>query len=64
MSTTVTVTVSKPNHLPVKVHVEHKVGAQWVPADIQNPTAQVPVGGSESFLVHGTRRLVIEENPA
>lgn len=63
MSTHVTVAVAKPNHRPVKVHVEHKVGAQWVPAHIQNQTTEVPVGGAETWLVHGTRRLVIEEVP-
>lgn len=61
MSTNVTVAVAKPNHLPVRVYVEHKLGAQWVPEDIQNPSTVVLVGGAENFLVHGSRRLVIEE---
>ncbi len=58
MSTTITVAVVKPNHLPVYVHVEHKNGAQWTPT---SEGFLVKVGESQSVLVHGLRRVVIEE---
>jgi hypothetical protein len=60
MSTHVTVAIAKPNHLPVMVHMENKLGAQWVP---DGSSVMVSVGGAEAFLVHGSRRLVIEELP-
>jgi hypothetical protein len=57
MSTNVTVAVAKPNHRPVNVFTETKAGAQWLPES----STSTPVGGAETFLVHGSRRLVIEE---
>ena len=60
MSTQVTVAVAKPNHLAVDVHAENRVGAQWQP----EKTVRVPYGGAETFLVHATRRLIIEEIPS
>lgn len=63
MSTTVTVAVAKPNHRAVKVHIEQKQGAQWMPEQSTPPGIAyfVPKGGAEVFLVCGDRRLVIEE---
>lgn len=62
MSTTVTVAVAKPNHRPVHVFAEEKRGSQWVTVESW-PSPQVAVGGAETFMIHGTRRLVIEEIP-
>jgi len=59
MSTHVTVAVVKPNHRAVNVYYEGKLGAQWVPEP--GVTNTVSLGGAKQFLVHGTRRLVIEE---
>lgn len=62
MSTNVTVAVAKPNHLPVKVYVEQRAGAQWVPAASEFVDGvSISVGGAETFLVHDYRRLIIEE---
>lgn len=60
MSTQVTVAVAKPNHLPVLVHVETKRGAQWVP---DGDSVRLSVGSAQTFLVHGSQRLVIDEVP-
>jgi hypothetical protein len=62
MSTHVTVAVAKPNHLPVRVYAEVKHGAQWVPAV---PASEyVPLGGADTFLVDGSRRIIVEEAAA
>lgn len=58
MTTHVTVSPVAPNDRGVRVYVEEKRGAQWVPT---SELKELPVGRAEQFLVYGTRRLVIEE---
>jgi hypothetical protein len=61
MSTQVTVSVAKPNHLPVNVYIEDKVGCQWQPVDQPKTIVRLEVGQAETFLVYGSRRIIIEE---
>ncbi len=58
MSIQVTIGAVAPNHGGVRVYVEEKRGAQWVPT---SENKELPVGRVEMVLVHGTRRFIVEE---
>lgn len=58
MTTHVTISPVSSNDRGVRVYVEEKRGAQWVPT---SELEELPVGRAAQFLVYGTRRLVIEE---
>jgi hypothetical protein len=65
MSTTVTVAVAEPNHLPVQVSVQslQKFGrkdAVWVNND-PNGSKRLSVGGAATFMVYEGQRLLVEE---
>lgn len=62
MSTTVTVAVAEPNHLPVKVTVQEQRMSYGVPVWCDsNDSTIIKVGGAHNFMVYKGRRFTVEE---
>jgi len=65
MSTTVTVAVAAPNHLPVDVFVQNlarsgRKEAVWV--NVSQYGKKLKVGEAATFSVYNNQRLIIEES--
>lgn len=65
MSTTVTIAVAAPNHLPVDVTVQEirKSGKKDVWVDNPVDSCRISMGGARTFMVYAGKRLLIEEVP-
>jgi hypothetical protein len=63
MSTTVTVAVAAPNHLPVNVTVQTIQFTDRKPVWVDAPaeSKSLKVGEAATFMVYGSRRITVEE---
>lgn len=63
MSTTVTVAVAAPNHLPLNVTVQELRTSAKKPVWVDNSTESrsLKVGEAHTFMIYGGKRLIVEE---